>query len=71
MDRDRKKMAAAISTAVQAYIQSEQQAGSEPGEEVSTAGDRSRSYPVFSPWALSGRQAMMDWRRQLQYRILG
>lgn len=68
MDSDRKKIAAAISTAVQAYIQSETGQLPEGEQSGSPAQGAFRPYPVFSPWSLSGRQTMMDWRRQLQFR---
>lgn len=68
MDRNKRKMVAAISTAVQAYIQSENAVQPEEKPGGAPAQGVFRPYPVFSPWSLSGRQAMMDWRRQLQYR---
>ena len=71
MDRDSNKMAAAITSAVQAYIQSENGRQPEGERSGSPAQEGFRPYPVISPWSLSGRQTMMDWRRQLQFRILG
>ncbi|MCU0589537.1 MAG: hypothetical protein MUF52_15465 [Syntrophobacteraceae bacterium] len=61
------KVIAAITAAVGEFLQAEP-AMSAP---VAVVESRPPTTPpvVFSPWALSGRQSMMDMRRFLQMRL--
>lgn len=68
MSRQNKKIAA-ITTAVYACIQAQQEEVSPEVIHEEKTQAWSRPYPVVSPWALSGRQTSMDWRRQLQFRM--
>ena len=68
MSRQKKKIAAAT-TAVFAYIRAQEEVARQEAAQEERAQSWSRPYPVVSPWALSGRQDMMDWRRHLQFRM--
>ena len=61
----KKNVVSAITVAVQMYLQSEQQLAA-PVQE-------NRIYqppgPAYSPWALAGRQAAMEFRRLWQMRL--
>jgi hypothetical protein len=63
----KKSVAAAITTAVQLYMEAEQQiipaAAPEPGMPRVPS-------PAFSPWAIAGRQTAMEMRRLLQMRLV-
>lgn len=62
-----KKVIAAITAAVGEFLAGEQAvvvAAPEERRPPQTPG------PVFSPWALAGRQSMMDMRRFLQMRLV-
>lgn len=62
----KKNVVAAISAALQLYLQTEQQqpATFEERVEIPSPG------PAFNAWALSGRQAAMDMRRLWQMRLV-
>jgi hypothetical protein len=62
-----RKVIAAIAAAVGEFLQAEQVL---PAPAVGTESRPPATPPVlFSPWALSGRQSMMDMRRFLQMRL--
>ena len=64
-----KKIIAAITAAVGEFLAGEQAvAVAAPGVEERRAPQAPG--PVFSPWALAGRQSMMDMRRFLQMRLV-
>jgi hypothetical protein len=63
----KKNVIAAISAAVQLYLEGEQQPAI--SAEVQKAIEQPPRAP-FSPWALSGRQATMDMRRLWQMRLV-
>jgi len=62
----KKNVVAAISAALQLYMQAEQQpfVAFEERVEVPTLG------PAFNAWAMSGRQTAMDMRRLWQMRLV-
>jgi hypothetical protein len=62
----KKKVAAAITAAVQFYMLAEQPAP--VVEEAPMTPEAPR--PAISPWALSGRQSAMDMRRLWQMRLV-
>ena len=65
---EKKKKIAAISSAVISYMQMEQAAYAsqvQPAQQEKPA----PIFPVGSPWSLSGRQAIMDRRYQMQMRM--
>ncbi|MCF8040006.1 MAG: hypothetical protein K9K64_13985 [Desulfohalobiaceae bacterium] len=68
MSRQKKKIAAAT-TAVFAYIRAQEEVARQEAAQEERAQSWSRPYPAVSPWALSGRQTIMDWRRHLQFRM--
>jgi len=61
-----KKVVSAIATAVQLYLQGQQQvaAAAEESQIMPTPG------PAYSPWPIAGRQAIMDLRRLWQMRLV-
>jgi len=63
----KKNVIAAISAAVQLYLEGEEQPAA-----VAVDPPRAAEPPrtSFSPWALSGRQAAMDMRRLWQMRLV-
>jgi hypothetical protein len=63
----RKNVIAAISAAVQLYLEGGQQQPA-VAVEIQRAAEPPRA--PFSPWALSGRQAAMDMRRLWQMRLV-
>ncbi len=63
----RKNVVAAISAALQLYMQAEQQPLPAAYEERVEA---PRPGPAFNAWAMSGRQAAMDMRRLWQMRLV-
>ena len=66
--QDKKKKIAAISAAVMSYIQMEQAACA---SQMQAAAQEKQPpvFPVASPWSLSGRQASMDRRYQMQMKV--
>ncbi|MHC1741681.1 MAG: hypothetical protein AB9873_01460 [Syntrophobacteraceae bacterium] len=62
-----KNAVAAISAAIQLYLEGEQVLAAAPVEMQKPIG---APRPPFSPWALSGRQAAMDMRRLWQMRLV-
>jgi len=65
---EKKKKVAAINSALISYMQMEQAAYA---PQVQTAQQEKPApiFPVGSPWSLSGRQAIMDRRYQMQMRM--
>jgi hypothetical protein len=62
-----KKIIAAVTAAIGQFLAGEQvMAVSVPEERRPEQGPG----PVFSPWALAGRQSMMELRRFLQMRLV-
>lgn len=66
MEKNKKKVAA-ITSAVTSYIQAEQAAYVSQLQPVQER--PGPVFPVSSPWALSGRQAIMERRYQVQFKI--
>jgi len=66
--QDKKKKIAAISAAVMSYVQMEQVACA---SQMQAAHEQKPTpvFPVASPWSLSGRQAIMDRRYQMQMKV--
>jgi len=62
-----KKIIAAITAAVGEFLAGEQ---AMPVAGVEERRPERLPGPVFSPWALAGRQSMMDMRRFLQMRLV-
>jgi len=62
----KKNVVAAISAAVQLYMQAAQQPPMVFEERV----EAPRPGPAFNAWAMSGRQAAMDMRRLWQMRLV-
>jgi len=62
----RKELVAAITSAVHLYLQTEQQTVA--FVEPTRAPEIPR--PLFSPWAMSGRQSAMEMRRLWQMRLV-
>ncbi len=62
----KKTITAAITAAVGMYLEAERQL-SAPVEEFRRS--TQAPGPVYSPWAMSGRQSSMDMRRFLQMRL--
>ena len=62
-----KKIIAAITAAVGEFLAGEQVVAVAAPEERRAP---QAPGPVFSPWALAGRQSMMDMRRFLQMRLV-
>ncbi len=68
MKVDKKKLAA-ISTAVYYYLQAEQQSQLALQQQFQQpVMPQQATFPVSSPWALAGRQAIMDRRCQMQFK---
>lgn len=63
----KKNVAAAIATAIAFYMQAEQQSAI-PRPEAPEAPEMPR--PIYSPWAMAGRQAAMETRRLWQMRLV-
>ena len=63
----KKNVAAAIATAITYYMQAEQQPAA-PMVELPKAPEMPR--PIYSPWAMAGRQAAMETRRLWQMRLV-
>lgn len=61
-----KNLVAAISAAIQLYLEGEQPMAAP----VEAPKPIEPPRPPFSPWALSGRQAAMDMRRLWQMRLV-
>jgi len=66
--QEKKKKIAAISAAVMSYIQLEQAACASQMQAVQEQ-QPAPVFPVGSPWSLSGRQAIMDRRYQMQMKV--
>ena len=62
----KKNLVAAISVAVQLYIQAEQQ----PAAALEKPKAAAPPGPAFNAWAMSGRQAAMELRRFWQMRLI-
>ena len=66
--RRQNKITAAISSAVYAYLAMEQaSAEAQAARKVTT--DQRAVFQASSPWALAGRQAIMERSTQLQFRM--
>ncbi len=63
-----KKIVAAVSAAVTSYLAMEQAAAQAQGAREDTAGT-GFVFQASSPWALAGRQAVMERSTQLQLRM--
>jgi hypothetical protein len=61
----RKNVVAAISAALQLYMQAEQQ----PAAAFEERRMEQMPGPAFHPWAMAGRQAAMEMRRFWQMRL--
>lgn len=61
-----RKIVAAVAAAVGEFLQTEQFVAVPPAAESRAVSPPTRGY---SPWAVSGRQSMMDMRRFLQMRL--
>lgn len=64
----KKTVAAAIATAIDLYLQAEQQSAILPAMDAPKAQELPR--PIYSPWAMAGRQAAMETRRMWQMRLV-
>ncbi len=62
----KKNVAAAITAALQYYLQAEQQAAAPVAAQKLPELPRS----TYSPWSMSGRQSAMDLRRLWQMRLV-
>lgn len=62
------KVVAAITTALQCYLQLERQLAAASLSEQKTT--QEVPCPAFSPWVISGRQASMEMRRYWQMRLV-
>jgi hypothetical protein len=73
---NREKKIAAISAGIAYYLQEEQEALQlmhQEGREASTPQPEPQARPAFpvnSPWAMAGRQAIMERRFQWQFRLI-
>jgi hypothetical protein len=63
-----KKIIAAVTAAIGEFLLAAEQP--QPLPAVEERREERVSGPVFSPWALAGRQSMMDMRRFLQMRLV-
>jgi hypothetical protein len=61
------KIIAAISSAVYAYLETEQ-AALAAQQQAQPQPTPQQAFPVSSPWALAGRQAAMERRYHMQFR---
>jgi hypothetical protein len=71
--QNREKTIAAISAGVAYYLQEEQEAAQLMQQERMQEQQPSQprgAFPVNSPWAMSGRQAIMERRYQWQFRLV-
>ncbi len=68
----REKKIAAISAGIAYYLQEEQEAAQLMQQEQAQAqaGPKRPAFPVNSPWAMSGRQAIMERRYMWQFRLV-
>ena len=68
----REKKIAAISAGIAYYLQEEQEAAQMMQQEQVQAqpGSQRPAFPVNSPWAMSGRQAIMERRYMWQFRLV-
>ena len=68
---NREKKIAAISAGIAYYLQEEQEALEMMQQDQGQAQTRPRpAFPVNSPWAMAGRQAIMERRFQWQFRLV-
>jgi hypothetical protein len=69
----KEKLAAAVSAAVSAYLQEEQEAYALMQQQWAAPAQaqepRPEPFRATSPWSLSGRQAIMERRFQWQFRL--
>jgi hypothetical protein len=72
--QDREKKIAAISAGLAYYLQEEQEAAQLMQQEQMQAQQPPPqprpAFPVNSPWAMSGRQVIMERRYQWQFRLV-
>ena len=69
---NREKKIAAISAGIAYYLQEEQEAAQLMQQEQPQAPAQAQprpAFPVNSPWAMAGRQAIMERRFQWQFRL--
>ena len=66
----RKSVVAAISAAVELYMEAERQMTAVVEQPEAVREVREAPRPAYSPWAVAGRQSMMDMRRFLQMRLV-
>ena len=62
-----RKISAAIAAAVELYLESEQHRLTPLVEQKAV---RETPFPAQNPWAMAGRQSMMDMRRFFQLRLV-
>jgi hypothetical protein len=70
---NREKKIAAISAGIAYYLQEEQEALEMMQQDQAQAQVQTRprpAFPVNSPWAMAGRQAIMERRFQWQFRLV-
>lgn len=63
-----KRAIAAIAAAIGLYLQAEVQSAASGVSAISRAQESPRA--AFSPWAMAGRQAMMEMRQFYQMRLV-
>jgi len=72
--QDREKKIAAISAGIAYYLQEEQEAAQlmqqeQPQAQPQVQAQPRPAFPVNSPWAMAGRQAIMERRYMWQFRL--
>ncbi|MCF8085614.1 MAG: hypothetical protein K9J48_01850 [Desulfohalobiaceae bacterium] len=72
--QNREKKIAAISAGIAYYLQEEQEAAQMMQQDQTQAQAQAQAqqrpaFPVNSPWAMAGRQAIMERRYQWQFRL--